>query len=60
MLYGSEAWCLMENELSILRRIERAIVRATCGQKLMDKKNIDDLMSMLGLRGNYGKSVESK
>jgi len=28
MLYGSETWCLRENEVSILRRTERAMVGA--------------------------------
>ena len=38
MLYGSETWCLRENEMAILRRTERAIVRAMRGAKLMEKK----------------------
>ena len=38
MLYGSETWCLRENEMAILRRTERAMVRAMCGAKLMEKK----------------------
>ena len=29
ILYGSEAWCLKENEKAILRRMERAMVRAS-------------------------------
>ena len=37
MLYGSESWCLRENEMSILRRTERAMVRAMCGAKLEKK-----------------------
>ena len=28
MLYGSEAWCLREKEMVILRRTERAMIRA--------------------------------
>ena len=28
MLYGSEAWCLREKEMAILRRTERAMIRA--------------------------------
>ena len=32
MLYGSETWCLGENEMGILRT-ERAMVRAMCGVK---------------------------
>jgi len=47
--YGSETWCLGEKELSILKRTERAIVRAMCGMKLMDRKNTDELMDMLRL-----------
>ena len=38
MLYGSETWCLRENEMVILRRTERAMVRAMRGTKLMEKK----------------------
>ena len=49
MLYGSETWCLSENEIAILRRTERAMVRAMCGVKLMDKKKTEDLMELLGL-----------
>ena len=37
MLYGSETWCLRENEIAILRRTERAMVRAISGAKLMEK-----------------------
>ena len=50
MLYGSETWCLRENEIiAILRRTERAMVRAMCGAKLMEKKRTENLM-MLGLK----------
>ena len=50
MLYGSETWCLRENEMAILRRTERAMVRAMCGAKLMEKKRTENLMEMLGLK----------
>ena len=37
--------------MGILRRTdERAIVRAMCGAKLMEKKRAEDLMEMLGLK----------
>ena len=49
MLYGSETWCLSENEMGILRRAERAMLRVMCGVKLMDRKKTEDLMQMLGL-----------
>ena len=50
MLFGSEKWCLRKNEMAVLRRTERAMVRATCGAKLMEKKITEDLMEMLGLK----------
>ena len=36
----------MENEIAIVRRIERAM----CGAKLVEKKRTEDLMEMLGLK----------
>ena len=50
MLYGSETWCLRENEMAVLRRTEREMVRAMCGAKQMEKKRTGDLMEMLGLK----------
>ena len=50
MLYGSETWCLKENEKAILRRTERAIVRAMYGQKVVDNKTTEEQMEMLGLK----------
>ena len=50
MSYGSETWCLRENEMAILRRTERVMVRAMCGVKLMEKRRTEDLMEMLGLK----------
>ena len=50
MLYGSETWCLRENEMAILRRTERAMMRAMCGAKLMEKKRTEVLMEMLVLK----------
>ena len=38
--------CLRENEVAILRRAERSMVRVICGVKLMD---------MLGLKEAVGK-----
>ena len=50
MLYGSETWWFRENEMVILGRAERAMVRAMCVTKLMEKKKTEDLMEMLGLK----------
>ena len=49
MLYGSEAWCLKESEMGILRRTDTSIVRATCGVQLKYRKGSTDLI-MLGLK----------
>ena len=50
ILYGSEAWCLKENVKAILRRSERAVVSAMCGQKVVDMKTTEEQMGMFGLR----------
>ena len=50
MLYGSKTWSLKENEVAFLRQTERAVIRAMCCVKLMDKKNTEELMVMLGLK----------
>ena len=44
MLYGSEAWRLRANEMAILTRTERAMIRAMCGVKLLDQRNSEELM----------------
>ena len=41
---------LRESELAILRRTERAIMRSMCGVKLVDRKKMEELMEMLGLK----------
>ena len=50
ILYGSEAWCLKENEKAVLRRTEGAMMRALCGQRVVDRKTTDEQMVMLGLK----------
>ena len=42
ILYESEAWCLKENEKEILRRTERAMMRAMCGMKVVDRKTTEE------------------
>ena len=48
ILHGSEALCLKESEIGILRRTERSTVRAMCGVQLKDRKRSTYLMFMLG------------
>ena len=43
----SEVWCLKENENAILKRVEKVMMRAMCGQKIIDKKP-EEKMNMLG------------
>ena len=50
MLCGSEAWCLREKEMTILRETERAMIQAMCGVKLLDRRNSEELMDMLGIK----------
>ena len=50
MLYGRETWCLRENEVAILRRAERSMVREMCRIKLVNKRNTEELMDMLALK----------
>ena len=47
--YESETWYLGQNDIGILQRTERAMVRNMCGVKLMDKKSKKDLIQMLDL-----------
>ena len=49
MLYGSETWCLRENEMAILRT-EKAMMRAMCEVKIIEKRRKQELMSLLGLK----------
>ena len=50
MLYGNETWCLRESEMAILKRTKRAMVSSIGGVKLVDRKNTEELMEMLGLK----------
>ena len=41
------AW---EKKMAILRRTERAMIRAMCGVKLLDQRNSQELMDILGIK----------
>ena len=49
MLYGSETWCLRENEMAILMRIEKAMMRAMCELSCL-KKSSQEIVSLLGMK----------
>ena len=59
MVYGRKTWCLRENDMAHLRRVRGAMVRAICGVKLMDNKNTDELMDMLGLKESVDKLAKA-
>ena len=59
MLYGSETWCLGQNEIGILQITERAMVRSMCGVKLVDKKSTKDLMLLLDLNESMDQLVRA-
>ena len=50
MQNGSETWCLRENEVVILRRTKKAMMRALCGVKITEKRRSQELKSLLGLK----------
>ena len=49
MLYGSEAWSPRENEMELLKRTEKTMMRAISGVKLIVKRKSQELMSLLSL-----------
>ena len=51
MLCGSEMWCLRENEMAILRRTEKAIMRAMYGVKIIEERRTYELA---GFKGFFG------
>ena len=42
LLHGSKAWCLREKERAILRSTKRAMIRAMCGVKLLDRRKSEE------------------
>ena len=59
MLNGSEAWCLREKEMAILRRTERSTIRALCDVKLLDRRNNEELMDMLGIKESLDRMAKA-
>ena len=42
-----------ENEMAILRRTEKSIIKAMCGVKIIEKRKSQELMSLLGLKDTF-------
>ena len=40
-------WCLRKNEVAILKRAERSMLKSICSMKLVDKRNPNMLIDML-------------
>ena len=59
MLYGSEAWCLREKKMAILIETERPMIRAMCGVKLLDRRNSEELMDMLGIKESLDRMAKA-
>ena len=49
MLYGSKAWQLRENKMTIFRRTKKAMVRAMAAVKLIEERSNEELAYLLGL-----------
>ena len=59
MLCGSEAWCLRGKEMAISRRTERAMIRAMCGVKLLDRRNSEELIDVLGIKESLDRMAKA-
>ena len=57
ILYGSDTWCPRENEIAILRRTEKAMMRAMCVVKMIEKRRSQKLMGLLGLNDTLASEV---
>ena len=51
---------LKDNEKAILRRMERTVVRAMCGQKVIDRRTTEEQMDRFGVEGNCRSVSNSK
>ena len=50
MLYERKTWCPRRNKMAILRRTEKAMMKAMYGVKIIEKRRSQELMSLLGLQ----------
>ena len=45
--------------MAILRRAERVMIRAICGVKLLDRRNCEELMDMLGINKSLDRMAKA-
>ena len=50
LIYGTETWAMKAENLRSLERTERMMVRWMCGVSLKDRKQSEDLYSLLGIQ----------
>ena len=60
LLYGSEAWCLREKEMAIMRRTETEMIRALCGVNLLDQRSSEELIDMLGIKKSLDRMAKAR
>ena len=58
MTYGTETWAIKAENLLILDRTERMMVRQMCRVSLKDRKSSVDLYSLLARHGNNNNDDE--
>ena len=59
MLYRSETWCLRENEMAILGRTEKAMMRAMCKVKVIEKRTSQEF-EFAEFKGYFGWTYQSE
>ena len=58
MLYGSEAWCLRERNGNFEKN-RNSDDSAMCGVKLLDCRNSEELMDMLGIKESLDRMAKA-
>ena len=59
VMYERETWRLTEDKMVTMRRTERAITRAICGIKLIDKRNSKKGINILGIEETLDKLLKA-
>src|SRR5258706_385014 len=52
LMYGSETWAMKAEDMQILERTKRMMVRLMCGVTLRDRNRNEELLSRLGIEGS--------
>ena len=58
-MYGSESWRLKEKEMTILRKTEKAIIRAMHGIELREKTSSQEVMDLLSSEETLDRQVKA-